>query len=298
MPLLRRARQSESRSVDTNAHEVAPVVVAFDGSDDAVLALRSGVSFARLAEAPLRVVVARGDYWKASAWAEQWTRELAEEWLVAADKVLAEEKAQAETSIRYGNPSGVLVEESASARLIVVGARGHGQAIAALNGSVSQHVARHAVCPVLVVRPMKDPHSRHVVVGVDGSAASLRALDFAVEYAERRALFLDVLTVPHHWEPGSAGYPDLTMVELAEARRADEQRTLAAIQAVVGKHPDIHARVEQPHRSAASALIRASKSARLVVVGSRGRGGFEALLLGSVSAAVLHRAHCPVAVTR
>lgn len=285
--------------METNAQAGKTIVVGFDGSPDAIRALRAAVDLGRSHDAPVQVLVARGDFWKASAWADTWTRELAEEWLETARVVLAEEDATAELVVRDGNASEVLVEAGASARIVVLGAQGHGQVFVALNGSVSQHVSRHAPCPVMVVRETRDPWSRRVVVGVDGSEPSMRALDVAGELARDRDDELVVVFVPEFWQPGTFSYDDaLVAAEIVELRHANEARVLADIEAYHRANPGIRLRVEQPHRPAASALVRASRSARLVVVGARGRGPFAALLLGSVSSSVLHRAHCPVVVTR
>jgi nucleotide-binding universal stress UspA family protein len=79
--------------------------------------------------------------------------------------------------------------------------------------------------------------------------------------------------------------------------QADEARLLAEV--IAGwhaKYPDVVVRREVTHAGPRKALIEATHQAQLVVVGTRGRGGFAGLLLGSVSQAVLHHAACPVAV--
>ena len=73
------------------------------------------------------------------------------------------------TEQRTGPVVAELVQASASASILVVGSRGHGAAGEALIGSVSQHLARHAACPVVVVREPRDPDARRIVVGIDGS---------------------------------------------------------------------------------------------------------------------------------
>lgn len=276
----------------------ASVVVAYDGSPDAGRALRFGAELARREERPLRVVVARGDLYKLSKWADDWSRGLAEEWADLARKVLAEEGAPADVVVRDGQVNEVLVTESAGAALLLVGAKGHGRAWAAVNGSVSQHLARYATCPVVVVREVEDPGSRRVVVGVDGSGSSLEALEFALRYAGVRGLRLDVVHAPEHWQPHAFDFPMMPVPGLLPAFRAHEARVLEEIGDVLARHPDVTVEVQRADVSAAIALAEASQQAQLVVVGSRGHGAFAGLLLGSVSAAVLQRAHCPVAVVR
>lgn len=275
-----------------------PVVVAFEGSPDAERALRFGVDLARRQGVPLRVVIARGDLYKLSEWADEWSQGLAEEWAESARKVLAEEGEQAEVAIMNGRVNDVLIDEATRAATMVIGAKGHGRLFAAVNGSVSQHVARYAACPVIVVREVADPSSRRVVVGVDGSEASLEALDFALHYAGLRDLRLDVLYVPEHWRPFAFEYPVMPVPELVPLFQEQEAKVLERIGRVVAQHPGVDADVQQGLGSPAFALVEASYVAQLVVVGSRGHGAFAGMLLGSVSEAVLHRAHAPVAVIR
>jgi nucleotide-binding universal stress UspA family protein len=284
--------------MDKNPAASRPVVAAYDGSPDADRALLFGVDLARDLGVPLRVVIARGDGYKISRWADEWTRGLAEEWAEAADKVLAERGEEVAAAIVDGRATDVLVAESAGAQTLVIGATGHGRALAALNGSVSQHLARHAACPVVVVREVAEPDSRRVVVGVDGSEPSLSALEFALHYAGRRTLRLDVIYVREHWQAFAFEYPTVRVAELQHELLAEDERVLKAIAEVVARHPGVDTGVQERDGSTRAVLIEASRSAQLVVVGSRGHGAFAGLLLGSVSSAVLHRARCPVAVTR
>src|SRR5690606_25239634 len=92
---------------------------------------------------------------------------------------------------RVGTPWSVLVREAGNADLLVVGSRGHGRLGSILVGSVSTEVAKFARCPVIVVRESRASPGRGgrgVVVGVDGSTASLRAVEFAFDEASRRKL--------------------------------------------------------------------------------------------------------------
>ena len=133
-----------------------------------------------------------------------------------------------------------------------------------------------------------------LIVGVDGSPDAARALDWAIDEAHRRAM--RVLLV-HGVEVGAAAASPygtgMVMEQLEEAGRMvlaeAEQRVTAA-----GLEVDTVMEVG----SAAHALIEASRGGQLLVVGSRGHGGFVGLLLGSVSAACTHHAHCPVVVIR
>ena len=204
------------------------------------------------------------------------------------------------TATAFGTPAPVLVDASRQAALLVVGARGRGALASAMLGSTSVDVAAHAHCPVMVVRelPSVAPDRPGVVVGSDGSELSSAAIGAAFLQADARAL---PLTVVQAWfvDYDTTG---LAVIESAEARRqvAEEERAVAA-EVVAGwseKYPDVAVRQHVVNEHPVKALVDHSAGAELVVVGSRGRGGFAGLLLGSVSQGVLHHAHCPVLVVR
>lgn len=198
-----------------------------------------------------------------------------------------------------GSPAYVLVEASHQAQLIVLGCRGIGGFAELLLGSVSAQVAAHAHCPVLVLRPTDaeaSPGTGPVLVGVDGSPASAKAIDFAFAEADARHTGLVAL---HCWSPSpSLSFTnEYSQVELdADA----ESARLLLAEAIAGRaqdYPDVA--VEQRvvlDAYAEEVFVSASKDSSLVVVGSRGRGGFTGLMLGSLSQALLHHGHCPVVV--
>lgn len=278
-----------------NTSTTAPVVAGWDASPEAQLALQRAHERALEHGLPLQVLIARGDIGRASRWADEWSRGLAEEWSELARKQLAElGRPDLVPEVREGTPAEVLVEETRTASCVVVGAGGHGPIFGRLLGSVSQHLTRHAAGPVLVVRS-GGVDAGPVVAGVDGSSTSLRALAFALREGEVRGVPVEVLYVP----PRLAGWAYLegaTSTELAHELEADEARVRAHVAQVLAAHRGVRASVRTPSGSAAHELARASEAASLVVVGSRGAGGFAGLLLGSVANAVLHRSHCPVAV--
>lgn len=194
-----------------------------------------------------------------------------------------------------GGAAGVLVGCSRTAGLVVVGDRGLGGFTGLLVGSVAVQLAAHASCPVLVARGSAD-RAAPVLLGVDGSPANDAAVGFAYDEAALRGVSLIAL---HAWtRPVSTGPGDLLpLVYDTDELAAEEERLLA--EALAGwhdKYPDVEVERRLVHGAARKALIEATGRAQLVVVGSRGRGGFTGLLLGSVSQAVLHHARCPVAV--
>lgn len=198
-----------------------------------------------------------------------------------------------------GYPVPVLLGESAHAEILVLGDRGLGGFTGLLIGSVAVEVTAHASCPVIVVRGSEPdrtgPRPEPVVVGVDGSPTSEAATAFAFEAASLRRV---PLVAVHVWRDVLV---DATMAPLLDwdVIDSDEREVLAErLAGWTEKYPDVPVRRLVARDRPARALVEESGRAQLVVVGSRGRGGFHGLLLGSVSQALLHHAHCPVAVVR
>ncbi|MFS8480243.1 MAG: universal stress protein [Micromonosporaceae bacterium] len=202
-----------------------------------------------------------------------------------------------------GGPAGALVAESQQAEMLFVGSRGLGGFKELLLGSVSSQVAAHAQCPVVVVRsgpagtagevgPLREGP---VMVGVDGSDLSKRAVEFAFTEAGLRTVPLVAVHVywvrsVDHLEPPS---DDLER----KIEEAAEQLLADGIAEPAARHPEVQVERRLIHNlNTEYSMIEATRDAGLMVVGSRGRGGFTGLLLGSVSQALVHHAHCPVAV--
>jgi nucleotide-binding universal stress UspA family protein len=192
-----------------------------------------------------------------------------------------------------------LVAASEGATAVVVGARGHGRVAGALLGSVSQHVARHAVCPVVVVREPADRSSRTIVVGVDEGPSSRHAVDFALRVAEAEKAPVLALRAWHDAALERSGVVLALRQDLdEELRRAETASVDAVLTPAMADHPGVVVTTDVVAAHPQRVLTDASQHAALVVVGTRGRGGFSGLLLGSVSQALLQHAHCPVAVVR
>ncbi|RDI68257.1 universal stress protein [Nocardia pseudobrasiliensis] len=212
----------------------------------------------------------------------------------------ARPQLRVETEMSPEAPSVLLKRHSATAYLTVLGARGTSGFLGHV-GSILLSVTSHASGPVVVVRA--DPEAVDtvrdrgpVVVGVDGSAVSEAALGAAFEEAAERDT--DLVAV-HVWNDFSfgmfAGDPYLLFpvpdIEVAEQAVLAER--LAGWQA---KYPQVPVTRKVYPSGPASVLDTLSADAQLVVVGSRGRGGFTGLLLGSTSNSLVQHAHCPVMV--
>ena len=279
-----------------------PILVAYDGSSDAQRALLWAGAESLRTRTPIRVLVV--DEVVPPTWGGVAAGGVFTEGFVLDSSGLLEqaEKALADLEVvtpvferRSGHVVAELLQAAVSASTLVIGSRGHGRAGEALLGSVSQHLSRHATCPVVVVREPHDSEARRIVVGIDGSPTSAAALDYACRRAEVTG---EVVVAIHGWHVRAPS----TDVWNSQPRSVEsEDRELLLAESVAGvraDHPDVRLEQEAIPVAPGQCLVDASASASLVVVGSRGLGFFSGMLLGSVSQAVLHRASCPVAVVR
>lgn len=273
------------------------IVVGVDGSASANAAVEWAAADARRRGLGLRIVHVCEQWAGAFAGQGAGTEFCAGALEAAADR--ARELAPAvdvSTELLAGGVADVLVAESARAESVVVGSRGLGGFAGMVLGSVGLTLAGHAAGPVVVVRGPSVVQHGQVVVGYDGSPPSRAAMEYAVQQARAREAQLLVL---YAWQmpvfsPYAAGYSGLL-------QDAYEERVRKARELVVPwreRHPDVRIVDEQMCEHPVSALMKASGSADLVVVGSRGLGGFASAVLGSVSHGVLHHVTCPVAVVR
>ncbi|MEV6873144.1 universal stress protein [Amycolatopsis sp. NPDC051128] len=185
-----------------------------------------------------------------------------------------------ETQVRLGLAVDLLLAESADAALVVLGSHGLGGLRGALIGSVALRVAAGASCPVVVVPEHRPTRTGPIVVGLDPSSSSEQGLRFALE--EATAMRARVLVV-HAWHTGDG----LAEQRELEAHLADWARKYPAL--------EITAQALRA-RSPARALLAAAPEARLIVVGTRGRGPVAGGVLGSTGNTLLAHAPCPVAV--
>ncbi|HET6741659.1 MAG TPA: universal stress protein [Kribbella sp.] len=255
------------------------VVVGIDGRPDCENAIRWGAAEAAARGAALHLV-------HAFVWTEfrvpLGASDLAPGLRAQADRIVAEAVELARkfepglpiTGRRVdGFPSPVLLAESRTADLIVIGSRTTGRLLGLVVSSAGLELSTHAHCPVVVVRPADDSLAgSQVVIGYDGSRPADAALDFGLAYARRHDL-------------------PARIVAVLDESEDDDHELLTAIRPHVRE-----AEVVEVTGHPAELLLEWSADARLLVVGSRGRGGFAGLLLGSVSQTMLHQAPCPVAV--
>jgi nucleotide-binding universal stress UspA family protein len=285
-------------------HSGRTVVVGIDGSESALRAVRWAAAEAARCGARLRVVTAFdwtqnhvvGEIQLGASYRDIMLKQARHNLADAA--TLAEGTGiEVEQQLVVGFPIAVLTAESERAQLVVIGDRGLGGVTGLLLGSVAAGLGAHATSPVVVVRgdgEEPDP-AAPIVVGVDGSPLSEAALAYAYEAAAARGVHLVAV---HTWRP-IAGDLDVAPLLDWDAIETEEREVLA--ERLAGwseKYPGVPVRRVVAKDRPAHALVEESRHAQLVVVGSRGRGSVAGLLLGSVSHAVLHRSHCPVAVVR
>ncbi|OOC55660.1 MULTISPECIES: universal stress protein [Nocardiopsis] len=294
------------------------VIVGVDGTDSSRHALEWSAHQAVLRGLGVRIVAAAGPLASVGVFAgnthldgavppdEADTRgaerllEYARDWV---SRLFPELRVQ--TRMSYARPVEALLAEAAAegAVAVVVGSRGLSGIAAAFVGSVGIELAARSPVPVVVLpREHASAHGvrGRVIVGIDGSEPSRRAVDFAFTQADFAETELVAVSA---WQPlvafaAATGpippelFDDETAAEAARQAMEDE---LAEPHM---RHPGVtvHTRVVRAHPVVA--LLEEATPADLVVVGSRGRGGFRGLLLGSVSHSVLHGAKGPVAILR
>lgn len=141
-----------------------------------------------------------------------------------------------------------------------------------------------------------------VVVGVDSSEGAKEALRFALEEAKLRGATVRAVYawqfVPTGAVLGDAGYAPVMDVDPSAVRQAAAAALERTVAEVAGGRDDVAVDQRVVEGPAAGTLVEESKGADMLVVGSRGHGGFTGLLLGSVSQQVAHHATCPVVIVR
>ncbi|MCQ6554641.1 universal stress protein [Streptomyces sp. C10-9-1] len=188
-----------------------------------------------------------------------------------------------------GPAAAVLVEQSRGAEMVVLGSRHLGGIEEFLSaGSLAVPVTAQAQCPVAVVGEAEHTtqESPYLVVGVDGSATSRAAVEFAFEEADLRGCLVRAVAA---WQPPAFSR------EPGDTLFPAERRLLAeATSGLSERYPDVPVHHDVQIGSPVEVLARAGEHALAVVVGRRGRGGYSGMRVGSVVRGLLHRATCPV----
>lgn len=282
-----------------------PVVVGVDGSEPALRAVRWAAEEAGRQGVPLRLVYASelpfgfppGVVTEHSI--RDMMREQGDRWLedarAAATAVAPDVRVDPVTV--DGAPVEVLVRESRTASLVAVGTRGHGGFTGLLLGSTSVGLAGRSHCPMVVVRG-EGVSDGSVVVGVDGTPTGEAAIEFA--FAEASARSVSLVAV-HCWTDPAVANALAAGALAGDYGLLEDQANRVLAERLAGwqeKYPDVPIIREVVREHPTRALLHFADHAQLVVVGSRGRGGFTGLLLGSTSQYLTHHVPCPVAVVR
>ena len=215
-----------------------------------------------------------------------------------ADAVGDEAAAHVQLQLICDLPGPALVEASEGAELVVVGSHGYGGIAGLVMGSVSQHCLHHVQAPIAIVRGpdrRTDLKAGKVVVGVDGSDTSRRALDWALDEARSRDGYVEVV---HSWMlPASYGFPTLAVPDLAVFEEGAEALVDQMIDAAdtSGLSRPI-SRIIVGGTSTAGLLAERAADAEVLIVGSRGIGGFSGMLVGSVAHHLSNHAPGPLVV--
>lgn len=203
------------------------------------------------------------------------------------------------------HPTVALLDAADTAALLVVGSHGRGRRGHRVLGSVSQQCAAHAHHPVVVVPDEWDrSRSGRIVVGIDGSQPSYGALHFAAREAALLGAELDAVHAYGETDQCALHTGGLLPTEAAAHRDDLEKASQRLLEEMTGPFRSGSGIGPTPaslelisvDADAARTLGATAKGADLLVVGSRGLGGFAGLLLGSVSQRCLHHATCPVAI--
>jgi nucleotide-binding universal stress UspA family protein len=269
------------------------IAVGVDGSDSAGAALAWAARLARVAHAEVIAVHAfepdqaevspeRYETMKRDA-----ERRLADEWSAP----LRDCDVHHRPLLVAGSPEMLLdVADDVDAGLVVVGPQSRGDVAVQHIGSLAHHFAHHTRRPLAII-PERGAHAGfdRIVVGVDGSEGSAAAVRWCADVA--RALSADVLAV-YAFEPIVEWVPESdpgSWRQVVEAEITEWVAPLRAAGVRVGTRV-----VKDIHPVAALADAAQQADAGLVIVGTRGRGGFGRLRLGHVAIQLVHRAHIPV----
>jgi nucleotide-binding universal stress UspA family protein len=280
----------------------APVIVGFDGSATARSAVHYGAREAQRRGCDLQITHALGwpvilpPFHAPYDLHDQGQRTAMLDLLAKVAHEVQEEHTSLSVTTRLldGPASSILIDASRNAQLLAVGHRGSGGFPDLLTGSVATQVAGHTRCPAVIVRgDDQQPDDRPIVVGTDGSSGSRAAAEAA--FTQARLRDAELVLAYHSARRSSAGAIATSNLPFW----ATVGDTAAGTHGISAHYPTVKYRTEiVSGDSAASALMNFSQrlAAGLLVVGSRGLGGFSGLLMGSTSRSLIDHAPCPVMV--
>ena len=296
------------------------VVVGFDGSPHSQHALRWGARAANLRNVPLTVASAylspHSDYLHSvhPGPDDNLSRRIADGMLAEARQWLEEDGHQGEVEYLavIGDATAGLVSVSEDAELLVVGRRGLGRFWGRILGSVAAALPAYAHCPTVVVHSPEDVErkagdytetpdlardTRGICVGVDSSDHARHAAITAAHEAKRLGVSLEVV----HAQPPFIGNSNVWYLQQHEdLEQQTTQNTLefltAEVELLQEQVPGVEMKPTVMRGAPAEAMIECSEKSQLTVLGTRGRGGFTSLLLGSVSRTTLAHARGTVMV--
>jgi nucleotide-binding universal stress UspA family protein len=272
-------------------------VVAVDGSEGSLVALRWAVEEAEVHGAQLAAVHAwswldqpEDSEFKPSFGEDDARAELER----ALATGVGERAAGIERVVICDVAADAIVSAGEGADLVIVGARGHGGFAGLRLGSVSERVLEHSATPVAVIHESGPVRGGRVVVGYDGSANARQAVQWAAREAAARGAVLTLVqawTLPVAMATPFDGLPDIGAYEQAERVAYEEILADPTLEGV-----ELDGRFVAGNAS--RAVLELAEGAGVVVVGSRGRSRLASVLLGSTSRQVVRHAPCPVVVLR
>ena len=282
------------------------IVVGIDESPAAKVAVQWATRDAELRKIPVTLVhaispeVATWPNVRLPAGLARWQRDRGRRLVDEAFKLVEEASqhggpAEVHSEVLASAAVPTLVELSKEAELVVTGCRGSARWPGQLLGSVSSGLVRYAHCPVAIVHDEDPSHPSEapVLVGIDGSSASELATAIAFDEASHRNVGLVAL---HAWS--DADVSEWPGIDSPAAQSMAEEVLAERLAGWQEKYPDVPVSRAVVCDKPARQLVERSADAQLVVVGSRGRGGFAEMLLGSVGEAVAQMAQVPVIVAR
>jgi nucleotide-binding universal stress UspA family protein len=278
-----------------------PIIVGVNGSTASEAAMEWALERAIDRHLPVVAVHAVDDRWVSPEFQyHDLIRDRGMELLkqVQADAALKAPGADVQIQLHYGSPGAVLREQSEQASMMVIGSHKRYWPDGGPVTDRALQIVTASDCPVAVIPRQYAPGNRGVVVGVDGSEESLQAVAFAAAEADREGDELTAVLALGR----SARWIEREMPASGLAEVIEEEDNIVLAESVAGLRSTfpglvVHQRLVS-NLDPAQALVEEAATARILVIGSRGRGAFTRLILGSTAHAVLLRVPCPTVVTR